>query len=213
MFILLSLSVSKGEAQILTAVEKAWAYSSGSSFTTAPFAGSMMPTGNLNASPTQARSVFKFDISNLAVDSFQSVSLTLAVTYINNSGRPGDAQTVGVRYLNYDVGSGALTSTAITTTNVSLITTFVASISTVTLDVTAAVQSAVNAGFDYFTIRLNDVTTDTLYGTAPFGPAIVGFGLTPSLNVVPVPEPQIYALFLLSFLIFGSVILRRRLIV
>jgi len=208
LLIIVSLSISKGEAQTLTVVEKAWAYSSGTAFTTTPFSGSMMPTGNLNTTPTQARSLFKFDISSLTVDSFESITLSLAVTYINNAGRPGDAQTIGVRYLNYDVGPGALTVAAITTTNVSLLTTFTASISTLTIDVTAAIESAVNSGFDYFTIRLNDITTDTMYGTAPFGPAIVGFGLAPTLNVVPVPEPKTYAILLVSALFFGCMILR-----
>lgn len=209
LLIFLFLCISKGEAQVLTAIEKAWAYSSGTAFTTTPFSGTMMPTGNINTTPTQARSLFKFDISSLTAGSFESITLSLAVSYINTSGRPGDTQTIGVRYLNYDVGPGALTATAITTTNVSLLTTFTASVSTLSIDVTAAIESAVNSGFDYFTIRLNDITTDTMYGTAPFGPAIVGFGLTPSLNVVPIPEPKTYAILLMSALVFGCMVLRR----
>lgn len=156
----------------------AWDYSSGAQFHTGTYAGSI-PVGNINTVPTQVRSFIKFDISSFTGRSLQEATLTLprdtgyAVTGTHN---------IAVQLVDFDAGAAAFTnSPVLLNRTLSSPTVFDVTNATTTysVNITAAVQSALSRGYTYVTIRLNDSTADA----GSVAPSYVFFSATPTLTL------------------------------
>lgn len=165
--------------------------------------------GNINTLPTRQLGLLKFDISTVATEPASEVKLSLQVNYLIDQTPNHDfpTQNINIYALNYDLTSAAFTVADINTTNVTLIgSVVVSSEGLISVDLTSGFAAAQAAGFDYFSLRLENSTV--LNG--PFGAAAyVGIGVTsPMLEVTAVPEPSIYAL--LGIALFALVGLAKR---
>lgn len=160
------------------AVNVAWDYRAGSQFHNGSWNG-ILPVGNINTVPTQVRTFLKFDISNYAGRTLSAATLTLpraaayAVTGTHN---------IGIDLVDYDAGSAAFanspllvgrSATAGATVNVSNAAT------SYSVNITPIIQAAIDRGYDYATIRLNDNTVDA----GSVAPSYVFFATNPTLSV------------------------------
>lgn len=156
----------------------AWDFSTGGQFHNGSWYG-VIPVGNINSGPTQVRSFLKFDISALAGRTLSAATLTLPrATAYTVSG----VHNIGVNLVQYDAGSDAFTnSPELVTQNLIAGGSFDVSnaITSYSVDVTSIIQEAVDLGYDYATIRLNDNTTDA----GSVSPAYVFFSPYPSLSL------------------------------
>ncbi len=156
----------------------AWDYHAGGQFHNGAWNG-VVPVGNINSMPTGVRAFVKFDISAFAGRTLSAATLTLpraaayAVTGTHN---------VGVSLVGHDAGGGVFANsppwitygiTAGTTVNVSNAAT------SYSLNITPIIQEAINRGYEYATIRLNDNTAEA--GSA--APSYVFFATNPTLSL------------------------------
>jgi len=170
--------------------------------TTGPYAEPYeYSVGNPEA-PHQFQVLLKFDISSLSTATVGSASLNLTLAF-NSQSVTGGPDTIGVKAFASDFSAAAFTAADYNTATLSLGSFTVAGNAVAgtpySLDITSALQSAIDSGFDYFALQLNNVTADA-FTTAPYGPEIVGFSSAtpPTIEFTAVPEPSTVALLALT---------------
>lgn len=170
-----------------------------------PYGGYQYGIGNFGNAPQQMQTLLKFDISTINGPSILDASINLSLYFHAFGTGNYTAHTVGVSAFNTDLGAGALSGTYYGEATMTIGTFQVTTASTegqiFSLDVTSALQYAIDQGFDYFSIQISDLTTQGIT-SAPFGPEIVSFSSVtlPTLSYTAVPEPSIVGLLGLSVL-------------
>lgn len=191
--------------------DMAVAYLGGSPFKTGDQISDFL-LGNINTNPTRQLGLLKFEISSFAGLTASNVTLNLPITDVADyTGGDFPVQTVNIYALNYGLGAGAFTVNDANTEDVTLIGSLALSGSgfVANFDLTSGFATAQANGFDYFAIRLENITV--LDG--PFGqPAFVYATLNPTLEVTAVPEPSTYAMLGLALVVVTVVVQRRGLI-
>jgi len=178
-----------------------------------PYGGYQYAVGNLGNAPQQFQTLLKFDISTLNGVSILDASINLALYFYAYETGTYTAHTVGVTAFETDLGASAFTGASYGQATLSIGTFQVTTAATegqiFSINVASALQYAVNQGFDYFAIQVNDITADGI-STAPYGTEMVSFSSTtlPTLSYTAVPEPSIVGLIGLSVL--GACFLLRK---
>lgn len=166
--------------------------------------------GNVNTLPTRQLGLLKFDIGSLDGQSAIDVTLNLKVDYFvdNTPTHLFPVQTINIYALNYNLTSSPFVFADIDTTDVTLLGSIVVSTDGfVSLDLTQGFATAQANGFEYFSLRLENITVlDGPFGDAAF----VGFDVTtPNLSVTTIPEPSTYAMLSLALGVIAIVVKRR----
>lgn len=162
--------------------------------------------GNINTTPTRQAGAVKFDISQFGGQTISNAALNLFVEYYVDYGSFFPTQTIDVYRFNYDLSSAAFVASDLSTTDITYMGSFTLStnVGDYQYDVSAAVQDAVDAGFDYVGFKFVNITVenDPVRGE----PAFVGFSTTPShlsMTVTAIPEPSTYALLGLAGIVIA----------
>lgn len=177
-----------------TANDTARAYSSGSAFV----AGSNpLFIGDQNTASTQTRSILKWDIAQFAGMTINDATFNFNVEYLTNAKGFTQPYQIDVLSLNYDKTAAAFVVGDLTTLNVTSRGSFnVSATGNGSWNATAALQAAVNSGFDYLSLKLVNYTVDQGGASNPGGSsAFVGLNALPnnlklSVDAVVVPEPS-----------------------
>lgn len=179
-----SLSVTEAEPVSVgnVATHVAWDYMAGGQFHNGAWNG-ILPVGNINTMPTRVRTFLKFDVSQYAGRTLSGATLTLS----RATGYPmTGSHSIGVDLVDYDAGGAVFANTpqlvarsvtAGTTVNVSN------AAASYPVNITGLIQTAIDRGYDYATIRLNDNTVEA----GATAPSYVFFATNPSLAVAEPP--------------------------
>lgn len=178
-----------------------------------PYGGYQYAVGNLGNAPQQFQTLLKFDISTINGVSILDASINLALYFHAYQTGAYTAHTIGVAAFDTDLGASAFTSASYGQAGLSIGTFQVTVADTegqiFSINVASALQYAIDQGFDYFAIQLNDITAEGI-SSAPFGTEMVSFSSTtlPTLSYTAVPEPSVMALLGLSMI--GACFLLRK---
>jgi hypothetical protein len=199
----LALSTPILSAQVIVPLDSladdmAVAYESGAAFQTGDQL-SRLNIGNPNTLPAGQLGLLKFEIASFTGLTISNATLNLPIFDFWNESGSFPSQTIQVFAIGYELDGDPFVAADATTTNVTLIgsqTVTVGNVgSTVAFDLTSGFIAAQNAGFDYFAIRLENVTVLGHSGS----PNFVQANLNPSLTVTAVPEPSAAAMVCLAF--------------
>lgn len=151
--------------------------------------------GNLSNAPQHFQTLLKFDISELSGQTVSGALLGLTYDFALGSG----LTTIGVNAFNSDLGAATFTSASYNGATIPVGSFVVDGGGTeselYSIDVTSALQFAIDQGFSFFALQINNVTSDAI-NTAPYGPSFIAFSSTalPAIEYSAVPEPGTYAL-------------------
>lgn len=190
----LALTAPLLSAQVIVPLDSladdmAVAYESGASFRT----GDQLvkfELGNINNQPTGQLGLLKFEIAGFAGQTISNATLNLPIYDFWNESNQFPSQTIQVLSLDYELSGSPFTAADATSTNTTLLGSQAVTVAnvggTVTFDLTSGFLAAQAAGYDYFAIRLENVTVLGHSGS----PNFVQANLNPSLSVTAVPEPS-----------------------
>jgi hypothetical protein len=157
----------------------AWVYLAGTQFHNGGFNGTI-PVGNINTVPTRVRSFIKFNISQFHGKALSRAVLTLP-RHPSHDIVPSGIHEIGIELLEYDAGAESFSNSPALINRSTIPAAIIhakSSQSSYSIDVTTALQLAIDRGYHYATFRLNDLTSDT-NNTYP---SYVFFDVTPSLT-------------------------------
>lgn len=218
---LMCLTVTSGRAAVITLANLATNSATGGNDGTFFVGGNpsyKFATGNPADGDYEYRSLLKFDITGLAGQTVSDVSLNLSLYYAQTYPTGPTSFEIGVSAFAADKGAGTFVQADLTSST-TLLGSFQVGGATVggysaagepfSLNVTTALQAAINANYNYFSIRLNNITTDAYEAPqSPFGPAIISFANSstdpfslPSLQYTAVPEPTTVGMLMLGGLV------------
>lgn len=195
------LSMSAASADVITLTDlpnNSWVGNPSVS-QTGPYGGYQYSVGNLGNAPQHFQTLLKFDISSLSSTTVGSATLNLSLYFTLYLATAGTTNTVAVSAFNTDLGAAAFTSASYGGATISIGSFDVSSTALegqlYNVNITSALQTAIDSGFDYFAVQINNVTADALAGPT-YGPELVSFSsdTVPTLEYTAVPEPSTVAL-------------------
>ncbi len=200
------LSFSSAPAAVLTLTDlntNSWVGNPSTNIN-GPYNGYQYAVGNLGNAPQNFQTLLKFDISTLSGSAVSGASLNLSLYFTYYDVTKGPTNTVAVSAFNTDLGAAAFASASFGGATISLGSFDVVSRPNeqgdiYSVNITSALQSAIDSGFSYFAVQINNVTADALPGPL-YGSEVVSFSSTtlPTIEFTAVPEPSIIAMFVLA---------------
>lgn len=168
-----------------------------------PYNGYEYAVGNLGNAPQHFQVLMKFNITSLEGLTLADASLNLSL-YFKVFTITSSPNTVAVTAFSTNFGAEAFTAASYNQATLP-VGSFQVDPSDpegtpFSINITSALQSAIDQGFDYFALQINNVTADALPGPA-YGPELVSFSSSttlPNLQYTAVPEPASFALMVLA---------------
>lgn len=189
LLIMLSMSPHAGAAPVTIQIgslanDVAWDYQAGGQQHGGDMSGTI-PLGNINSTETRVRAFIKFDITAFAGKTLENATLNLPRETVY--GVVGGTHNVSVDMVDYDAGAGPFASSpALIGLSVTAGTTYNVSnpAANYAVNITSAVQTAIQRGYSYVTFRIKDNTIDA----SSASPYMLLLNTGPSLTLTEAPS-------------------------